>query len=900
MSAMGSSQSWHGWPLVGREAEMTEIAAGLEAADAGGVVLAGAPGVGKTRLAREVLARAQRMARDVDYVVATLAAASVPFGALSHVLTDCPRPGAGRFAMLRHAVEEVAARAARSRVVLGVDDAHLLDEESAALIHQLVVHGHVFVVATIRVGEPAPDAITALWKDGLARRLNLRPLTRAAVDELLSHALGHHIDGRTRQQIRRVTAGNPLLLRELLTGALEEAALVRSFGVWHWDKGPRYGTSLVELVEGRLAALGEAARNALEVVACGEPLAATVLVDLTDRGALEPGAVEEAERHSFIARERSGRREVLLPAHPIHGEIIRAVIPVGKSRQIWRWLIDAAAGRPLRRRDDVLRLAKWHLEAGTPQNRSELIAAANEAVLRADLVLAERLVRVAHDVVARDVTAGPYQGHALAKVLTWQGRHREATAALPDAPPAGGGDERRVAWALTRAWNRYWGVGQPAEAIRELDEVPPGTAKARADVDGTGAWLLLYSGQCRRALDSISAVAADGSAGTAWPFPLAAAVLANALAGRTDTAIALADRGLTLTARDGTAVWDGVMLGWPRCLALFLSGRTWAAAAFAEDGYAAAVAHGTDNLMIAIWAACRGKVALAQGRVAAAEAALREAVTLLAERDNYQFSRCVLAELAGVIAQTGDASAAQEWMKRSDARRTDANLMFEPWAELKRAWVIAASGELTRAAGQARHAADLARAVGQHAVEAEALYDAVRLGHPMAAPARLGELTEALDGALAPVLAAAAAAFGSLDGRRLDEVAAAFDDLGLLLHAAEAAGAAARSHRAQGHAACASASRQHLAILMDACKGARTPLLRINGDETSLGLTRREREIAVLAASGLSSKAIAAKLTLSVRTISNHLAHVYAKLGVVGRNELAAHFNPADWLRGDR
>lgn len=326
--------------------------------------------------------------------------------------------------------------------------------------------------------------------------------------------------------------------------------------------------------------------------------------------------------------------------------------------------------------------------------------------------------------------------------------------------------------------------------------------------------------------------------------------------------------------------------------ALLLSGRIWEARAFAEDGYAAAAARRADSGIIAIWAVYRGKVALAQGRVAAAEADFREAVTLLADRDDGQLSRYVLAELAGVLAQSGNAAAAQDCMRRSDLRWTGASPMFEPWVELKRAWVISAGGELARAARQALRAAALARAAGQPAAEAEALYDAVRLGHPMVAPVRLGELTEGPGGALAPVLAAAAVALGSLDGRRLDEVAAAFYDLGLLLYAAEAAGAAARSHRARGHAVRASASRQHLAVLLDACHGARTPLLMINEAEHSHGLTRREREIAMMASSGLPSKTIAAKLNLSVRTVSNHLAHVYAKLGIASRNELAAQFNP--------
>ena len=54
----------------------------------------------------------------------------------------------------------------------------------------------------------------------------------------------------------------------------------------------------------------------------------------------------------------------------------------------------------------------------------------------------------------------------------------------------------------------------------------------------------------------------------------------------------------------------------------------------------------------------------------------------------------------------------------------------------------------------------------------------------------------------------------------------------------------------------------------------------------SARLTAREREIAGLAAGGLSSRAIAERLTLSVRTVDSHLSRVFTKLNVRGRQEL--------------
>jgi DNA-binding CsgD family transcriptional regulator len=75
-------------------------------------------------------------------------------------------------------------------------------------------------------------------------------------------------------------------------------------------------------------------------------------------------------------------------------------------------------------------------------------------------------------------------------------------------------------------------------------------------------------------------------------------------------------------------------------------------------------------------------------------------------------------------------------------------------------------------------------------------------------------------------------------------------------------------------------------MLHTACEGARTPILA-QGTVVA-DLTRREREVALLAAQGMTSRRIATKLGVSVRTVDNQLGRVYTKLGVAGRRELAA------------
>ena len=68
--------------------------------------------------------------------------------------------------------------------------------------------------------------------------------------------------------------------------------------------------------------------------------------------------------------------------------------------------------------------------------------------------------------------------------------------------------------------------------------------------------------------------------------------------------------------------------------------------------------------------------------------------------------------------------------------------------------------------------------------------------------------------------------------------------------------------------------------------GASTPALRQATE--SLPLTDREREIAMLAGGGMSTRSIAERLTLSVRTVEGHIYRAMAKTGAGSREELTA------------
>jgi DNA-binding CsgD family transcriptional regulator len=534
---------------------------------------------------------------------------------------------------------------------------------------------------------------------------------------------------------------------------------------------------------------------------------------------------------------------------------------------------------PLRRRDDMLLAGVWELQSGSVRHPDVLLAAARHALGRFDLELAERLARAARG-AAPDWDAD----WLLAQILRERARPREALAALPAEPPPG--CHRLAMWAVTRACVLYWGQGRTDEAERTLLRVPhdaPGWDLAEA----TRSWVLFYDGRCRAALDAAEAVLAlpepDDQA-VVWAA-MGGAAAAGAL-GRPDRAAAIVERGRAVAKdrADGLS-WSDAQVGYGQCHALALTGALAQARDVAEDGYRAALA-GEAGGMAGLWAAYRGFVAKAQGRLADARAALREAVALLEAHDEYRIVRVCLAELAGVAALAGDADGAAECLQRADARRGGANRIFDAWIELDRAWTQAASGAVTRAAETAQRAADLARQTDQPTFEAAALYDAARLGAAPAVRDRLAALARDLSGAVAAAMARAAAALAAGDPSSLEEAARAFTEHGHLLHAGEVWAAAARRYKGQRQAVRSRVALERATALVARCQGAQTPLLL---DLSGVGplLTPREREIAMLAV-GMRSRDIADRLGLSVHTVNNALARVFAKVGVTSRRDLGA------------
>src|SRR5690349_14672066 len=217
-------------PLVGRD-ELLAHASSLLGSGSRGVVLVGDGGVGKSRLAAEIVRLGTERSYHAVSTIGTQAAAAIPLGALSHLLPDLGSgPASGT--VLAAARSALVSDAGGRPLLLAVDDAHLLDDYSAALILQLAMAMPSFVVATVRNGHAVPDPITALWKEGLAERIEVDRLDDDSIERLASQVLGGVLDRGLAMLIRDRARGNALVARELCLAGRDQGSIERIDGRW--------------------------------------------------------------------------------------------------------------------------------------------------------------------------------------------------------------------------------------------------------------------------------------------------------------------------------------------------------------------------------------------------------------------------------------------------------------------------------------------------------------------------------------------------------------------------------------------------------------------------------------------------------------------------------------------
>ena len=524
-----------------------------------------------------------------------------------------------------------------------------------------------------------------------------------------------------------------------------------------------------------------------------------------------------------------------------------------------------------------MRRATLSLDSDLTPDADLLVRAAHGAVWLADLPLADRLAEA-----AIRAGAGPEPNFVRAHALSWSGRGEEADAELTEIHTSELTDGERARLAFLRASNMLWALGDPPRAKEIIDEASRTTSpQARSYIDAllTVYWFAIdqpdaaIQASKKLALDDLPAVV---DAEIAWVL---AAISADA--GRTTEAVAVAEAGYTVATRSFDAPHMRFNIADAHVRGLLLAGRIADALDVAERvRRQAADLPGAAQLL---GAAVVGQASLGAGRLHSAGALLEKAAVGLSATHasgwgyRYHVPRATALAMCGSTVEAAAALAALDKLRRP-FRLLDYEL------SLARAWVVAGQGAVSDAIAVLLSAAKRASAKGQFAAEVMCLQTATQFGDRSGAP-RLRDLEGIVEGPRVGVATRFAEALCDGNAAQLASVSEEFERLGDLAAAVDAAAHAALAYRQQGLRGSALGCSTRAAALAEQC-GASTSALRQASEPVPF--TDREREIVMLIGEGLSNRAVAERLTVSVRTVESHIYRAMAKTGTTSRDELAA------------
>ncbi|MFC4329080.1 LuxR C-terminal-related transcriptional regulator [Streptomyces andamanensis] len=904
---MSTSDSFD-WPITARDTELRTLRNAVQRR--GGALLVGPLGVGKSVL----LATALRRAADEGRTVLSVGGAGWSSGTRIRgfgTLTEC-----------LEAVRPAAADGtAADRPLVAVDDVHLLDTAVSVRLHRLVAAGRLSVLAAARQDAPTPTGIDKLWVERLVEHVEVAPFDRTAMDTVLRARLGGHTDTATLERLWAATHGNALMLRELVEHALEDGSLTCVDGTWRWPGLTRRpGKRLSDVIRVGLRDLSHEEHELVQMLAVAEPLEAEIVA-----AAGLSRAAEALDLRRIVTVERSRSRVRLRLAVPLSRVVIASRMSDLTAARLRREVADSLERTGARRADDILRIVTLRTEAGLVPEREQLLGAARIALRRREFPLAERLCLLALQEEPSDLDTpalhGPVPDSALfgadlrrlvtrvvrdpeqavprvraalllGQVLVGRDRPAEAETVLKAALESGVAVplDEYVGAVHTRVTNLAWSLRRVQEAGELLDRTVAEVGADRAGLlHGTRVLIAVMSDRLQEAV-ALGDTALDA---TAPDLPLAQSVVPTVAFARSELGDPAGALQLLNRYRDVCDEWDtdAQLLAnsvSARCSSLLGHLRSAAEALDAVHRYDPG--HGRPVLLQALLDRCRLLRMLGQSEQAVA--LLRGAIASEAAHEYPVTSAWPLAQLAGALAESGNHSEALRTLVEVRALRGE--VLGFPISEdeiaYESALVLAYTGDHSSAAAQAVALAERAGAAGRTVRATNALLLAARVteGAAVRFPHRALLRAARTAGGLTRVLADYAEALADGDGAALTDVCDRLVEMGALPLAGEAAAQAARAFRASGQHRKGREAQAACRELLPGSGVALPPWVEADTrpERDSASLTPREREVAVLAATGMSNRDIADRLVVSVRTVENHLHRIYHKLGITARNDL--------------
>jgi DNA-binding CsgD family transcriptional regulator len=915
--------------IVGREVEIADVERLLSRArdQTSALLIEGEPGIGKTTLFRAAMRRGQKAGFAVLSCRAASSEAAFALAAVADIVEDIPRsyradlpapqlraleaalhladPGDEPIepSALAAGVRSLIANVAAERPVLvGLDDIQWLDDGSAAVLAFVIrrIGGQpVAVLATKRMGEAAAINLDALLPATAVARIHLRPLSLGAVGRLLAERFDPAPTRSTVVRIHEASRGNPLY-------AIELARLLADRGPVPAGEPLPVPTGVRALVGERVGALPKPTRDLL--------LAAALLAH--PRMAILERILGARTSTSFHAAERARiawlDRGAVTFTHPLHAEAVVDVARPDERRRMHQRL----AGRI----DDIEERSR-HLALATEtpdRATAQLIeAGAETAARRGRLHAAADLFERARILAPLDAGATARRRGLRAAELHAHSGDRVRSRALLEELLAEPLEREQRGEALRLLGELHVADEDVASAEAALIEALSfaDAARSRATIRLVLCYVATFrldfvqaARWAQQALDELP----DGVDNALMAEALARSAMCDFLAGsgadwdKLDRALALDDPArMTLPGLGAAGVVGLVMMYAGRHAA----SRPIMAAVrqrLSERGDEAELA------TVMLWSSW---LEMRAGNFGVAAEAAEEAIAYARLTANDSIARFALAQRASVDAYMGDLDG---------ARRRAAEAIPPPGfgGAQTGIWLAATHALVANTLGDHRAAWEACRE-GIEVVERLGVGEPAPLWYlPDAAEALigLGELDRAerlieafarrgreLDRGWAVATAGRCqglllAARGDVDGAlvALEGALAEHDRLDMPFERARTLFVKGMVHRRARQRAQARHALEEAGVEFKRlgarlwAERSREELDRIGRRQPRAadGLTPAERRAAELARAGRSNKEIAEALYVSVHTVEVHLSHVYQKLGVTSRSQLAQRLAP--------
>jgi DNA-binding CsgD family transcriptional regulator len=759
--------------------------------------------------------------------------------------------------------------------ILIIDDAQFIDGDSAQLLTQLAVAGHVLLVIGWRIGSTLTDSLARLAIAADTHQFVIGPLDEAASTALMDELLAGRIERGTLHQLVQASEGNPTVLHALVKGSIAANTLVLSRETWRLVGDLTCTPAITAIVQHRIGQLSPQQREALELIALAQGLTLSVASTMFAESDLEA-----LERLHMISVTPSDRDDWVDVAAPMDSIVLRNELGVLRRRRLYRTLAECSAKTA---QSEEMQSILWHVRGGVSMETGPLMAAAQQAFDRSELLIASELAIAAYQ-ASSDVEAAILS----LRYLAHSGRQRQASELANEAMGRTSDAFERAAILMCLLEEAWW-FGEDTQAIFDSFD--------KDLVESLGEWEALVAAQRTTFAvldgDLDAAELSNQLINSELPaVRLIAGVAAVQLAtmrNNAGTALVLGER-LRQEAAQPDLDHRAALLTNPGIHIVGLIGAM-VGSGLLEPARAAAVeihrivAQGT-GLRARAWAASLlGQVLIQIGDYRNAAAWCVEAEAL--------WTDCELPGPAGwsaggrstCLANLGDVAGARGALKRCEGYNRRGFRSFDFYLPMARTWIAALEHDAEAARGYALEAVDIVNRSGATAYMFAMAHELSRLGQREAAHLAVGYASTPTSD-LGRAQLGFARSWLDNDAAGLEAAGDLWSRMGAPIHAAEAFTLAANLHRQSKALSDAARLEGRAGEMLIASDPARTPILQ--GRRSSGPLTPRLLEVAQLACQGLRAAEIATKLSINERSVESHIQRIYLRLGVTSRSELIA------------